>query len=312
MRSWIIAAAVRACAWSRTVTPRHNVASSGRLPAALRCAATMAAATRRRAGTCALSPGQRRTAACPARRQPPRPRARQRHAPGPPAARSRCARLGRTLLTGRIAAWRVLRWLILRWLILPGALHRATEDLAGRALGQLGHQPHLTRVLVGGDPLLHERPQLVRGRGRSRLDRDGGADLLAQLVMGDPDDSGLGDRRVLVQDLLDLARVDVVAAANDQLLLAVHDEEVAVLVHPGEVTRAEPAVRDRLGRRLGLPPVALHHVVPADRDLADLAGRAVGAVGAGQAHLEAGHRRTDRAWLAVSVRVVERGDRGSL
>jgi hypothetical protein len=37
---------------------------------------------------------------------------------------------------------------------------------------------------------------------------------------------------VLVEHLLDLARVDVVAAADDQVLLAVDDEEVAVLVDP--------------------------------------------------------------------------------
>jgi hypothetical protein len=52
---------------------------------------------------------------------------------------------------------------------------------------------------------------------------------------------------VLVEDLLDLARVDVVAAADDHVLLAVDDEEVAVLVDAGHVARVEPAVLDRLG-----------------------------------------------------------------
>ena len=118
---------------------------------------------------------------------------------------------------------------------LPGsapAAHLAAEDLAGRALRQLVHQPDVPRVLVGGDPLLHERPQLVRrGRG-ARLERDRRAHLLAERVVRDPDHGRLGDRRMLVQDLLDLPRVDVVPAADDQLLLAVHDEEVAVLVDP--------------------------------------------------------------------------------
>ena len=44
VRLSIIAAAVPACAWSSTVTPRHRVASSSSLPVALRCAATMAVA----------------------------------------------------------------------------------------------------------------------------------------------------------------------------------------------------------------------------------------------------------------------------
>ena len=53
--------------------------------------------------------------------------------------------------------------------------------------------------------------------------------------MGDPDDRGLTDRGVLVEDLLDLAWVDVVAAANDELLLAVDDEVAAVIVDLGQV-----------------------------------------------------------------------------
>ena len=60
---------------------------------------------------------------------------------------------------------------------------------------------------------------------------DRGADLLAEGLVRDADDGGLGDGGVLVEHLLDLARVDVQPAADDQVLLAVDDEEVAVLVH---------------------------------------------------------------------------------
>jgi hypothetical protein len=41
--------------------------------------------------------------------------------------------------------------------------------------------------------------------------------------------------------LLDLSRVDVVAAADDQVLLAVDDLEVAVLVDAAPVSAVEPA-----------------------------------------------------------------------
>jgi hypothetical protein len=60
---------------------------------------------------------------------------------------------------------------------------------------------------------------------------------------------------VLVEDLLDLARVDVVAAADDHLLLAVDDEEVAVVVDLAHVAGAEPAVvvEDLLGGVLACP-----------------------------------------------------------
>jgi hypothetical protein len=75
---------------------------------------------------------------------------------------------------------------------------------------------------------------------------------------------------VAEQDLLDLARVDVVAAADDQVLLAVDDEQVAVVVAVGEVAGVEPAALERLRGLLGLVVVALHDVVAADDDLADV------------------------------------------
>ena len=144
------------------------------------------------------------------------------------------------------------------------------------------------------------------------LERDGGADLLAQVVVLDADHGDLGDGVVLVERLLDLARVDVVAAADDQVLLAVDDEEVAVLVLLGHVAGEEPAVGDGLLGLLLLAPVALHHVLAPDRDLADLALLDVLAVVVDQLHLDAAHRHADRARLALDVGLVERGDRRGL
>ena len=64
-----------------------------------------------------------------------------------------------------------------------GGVHLAAQDLAGRALGQLGHDPHRAGVLVGGDPLLGELDDVLGRRGGALAQRDGGADLLAhQLV----------------------------------------------------------------------------------------------------------------------------------
>ena len=73
------------------------------------------------------------------------------------------------------------------------------------------------------------------------LERHGGADLLAEVGVRDADHRRLGDGRVLVEHLLDLPRVDVVAAPDDQVLLPVDDVVVAVVVHPGQVAGAEPA-----------------------------------------------------------------------
>src|SRR3954447_17209715 len=118
------------------------------------------------------------------------------------------------------------------------------EDLAGRSLGQLVDEPDLARVLVAGDLLLDVRAQLVLGDVLAVLERDRGADLLAELLVRDADHRRLGHRGMLVEDLLDLARIDVVAAADDHVLLAIDDEEVAVLVDLGHVAGVEPAVLD--------------------------------------------------------------------
>src|SRR4051794_979105 len=84
----------------------------------------------------------------------------------------------------------------------------------------------------------------------------------------------------------------VAPAADDDLLLAVDDEEVAVLVDARDVARAEPAVGvDRFGRGLRAAPVALHDVVPADQHLA---------VGV-DAHLDAIDRQADRGGRACGL-----------
>src|SRR5829696_7900146 len=193
-----------------------------------------------------------------------------------------------------------------------GDLDLALEDLARRALGQLVGEPQPARVLVGGDALLDEVAHVVLTRVRALLEHDRRADLLAHLLVGHRHDRGLGDGGVLVEHLLDLARVDVVAAADDHVLLAVDDEEVAVLVDLRHVPGAEPAVaHDLLGGVLAVP-VALHHVVALDRDLADLALLDLVAVVVDDLHLDALDRRADRARLALPVGVVERRHRRGL
>ena len=111
---------------------------------------------------------------------------------------------------------------------------------------------------------------------------------------------------MLVEHLLNLPRVDVVAPADDQLLLAVHDEVAPVLVHPREVARVEPALGiERLGGCVRAPPVPLHEVMAANHDLADLALGHRLAIGVDEPHLHSLHRGPNRAGLADPVGVVE-------
>ena len=100
---------------------------------------------------------------------------------------------------------------------------------------------------------------------------DPGAQLLAVLLVGDADHLHVLDVGVGVEELLDLARVDVLPAADDHVLDPADDVAVAVLAHLGEVAGVHPAVGvDGLGGLLGVVPVAEHHRVAAGAELAGL------------------------------------------
>src|SRR5699024_4948037 len=73
-------------------------------------------------------------------------------------------------------------------------------------------------------------------------------ELFAVLLIGHADDLDVADGRVVVEELLDLARVDVLAAADDHVLDAPGDVDVAVIVHDRKVTGVDPPGRvDRFG-----------------------------------------------------------------
>ena len=91
-------------------------------------------------------------------------------------------------------------------------------------------------------------PGRRRGLGRqladasiARRELDGGLDLLAALVVGDAEDGDVGDRRVVDQHRLDLGRVDVHAARDDHVDLAVAQEQVAVVVEVADVAEGAAA-----------------------------------------------------------------------
>ena len=102
-----------------------------------------------------------------------------------------------------------------------------------------------------GDLALAVLFQLVGVHRRAGLGNDPGRDDLAVLGVGQAGHGDLGDRRMPVQELLDLGRIDVLAAANDQLPAPAHDPVIAVVAAAGQVAGMEPAVGvDRPGGRL--------------------------------------------------------------
>src|SRR5205085_4733249 len=92
-------------------------------------------------------------------------------------------------------------------------------------------------------------------------------------------DRALRDAGHVVDVALDLRRVDVVAAADDQVLAAADDGDVAALVHLADVAGAEPAVvGELLPGLLRHAPVALEHIGAFHLDAADLACRDLAAL----------------------------------
>src|SRR5260370_33128252 len=96
---------------------------------------------------------------------------------------------------------------------------------------------------------------------------------LAAIEHGHADDDALGDRRMLVDRLLDIAREDLVAAGDDDVLDAVDEKEITVGIEIADIAGMQPAIDENLRRLLVLAPVAGHDLRTANADLAALAGR---------------------------------------
>src|ERR1700751_5121074 len=81
-------------------------------------------------------------------------------------------------------------------------------------------------------------------------ERHEGYGLLAEHPIGLADDRSLEHPGMGVQDILDLLRVDVLPAPDDQVLDPVDQGEVAVVVEPADVAGVQPSAAQRLGRLL--------------------------------------------------------------
>ena len=109
------------------------------------------------------------------------------------------------------------------------------QHLAHGRARQLVHERDGPRHLEAREALAAVLAKLVLGRGRARAEDDERDAGLAPALVRDADDRGLEHRRVVVEDVLDLGRIDVLAARDDQLLDPAHDPVEALVVALGDV-----------------------------------------------------------------------------
>src|SRR5437868_8922224 len=121
--------------------------------------------------------------------------------------------------------------------------------------------------------------------------------------MRDADGRGLEHRGVREQDLVDLTRIHLEPRDDDHLLLAIDDAEVAVPVHPDDVTGEEPAIAENAGGLFRALPVAVHEIRPAQTQLPRLAGGHLARSGLDVDDLavDVGERQADRPGLADAL-----------
>src|SRR5690606_37440576 len=94
-----------------------------------------------------------------------------------------------------------------------------------------------------------------------RILHHGGNDRFAVIRVRHADDGRFDDARERVERQLDFLGIDVVAAAEDQILGTSDDGEVAVRIQLTDVAGAEPAVGGEfLARLFGHAPVTGEHV----------------------------------------------------
>ena len=160
-----------------------------------------------------------------------------------------------------------------------------------------------------GQAALTERPHVVGGQGFGALaEADPRHQLLAVAFVGHADDLYISDRRVGVEEFLDLAWIHVLAAADHHVLDPPDDVDIPVGVHHRDVAGVHPTRDiDRI-RRLGrLVPVAEHHRIATGAQFAGpTAGQRQTALGIDHLDLDMGHHPADRRHSALDGVVAPR------
>src|SRR5918994_6958886 len=169
------------------------------------------------------------------------------------------------------------------------------HHLPGRVARQLVDEGDLPRALVVREVLGAERLELVALDVGVGLAHDKGGDVLTEHVVRYADDRGLAHRRVFEDHALDVSRVHVVPAADDEVLLASDEVEEPVVVEVAEVSTAQPTVtRPRARCGVGVLVVLTLTTRQARQELAHLVGCALVVVVVDDLDLHWRHRLSHR------------------
>ena len=146
-------------------------------------------------------------------------------------------------------------------------------NLARRYPRQFIHDMELAGYLIEGQIVLQELLELADIDLCSLMDTvEAGTDLTAELILN-ANDSHLMNPGELVDKLLDLARIDIFAHADNHILDAVDNVDIAIFVGSGHIARMEPATAHDIMRHIGKIPIAKYHIIAFDDKLAQLAAR---------------------------------------
>src|SRR4029450_10181064 len=135
--------------------------------------------------------------------------------------------------------------------------HPLTVELAEGVHRELTDEDDAPGTLVRGEPRSRVRDQIDVVRRAARLGDDERDDLLAPALRGHPDHRGRAHPGEGLERELHLARVDVEATGDDDLLGPAGDREGPVAgIDATDVTRPEPPTRVERGGGLGVVGVA--------------------------------------------------------
>src|SRR3954468_8252767 len=166
--------------------------------------------------------------------------------------------------SSRIFSWPMFLPSLMDALRMIAPLALAQGELLHLAGGRLRERPELDllRCLEVGKHGLAVRDDLLGRRVLARGEGDERLRYLAPLLVRHGDHGGFEHRRMAHHRLLDLDGADVLAAGDDDVLLAVAQLDGAVGMAHAEIAAVEPASVEGLRGGIGIAEIAEHHHVP--------------------------------------------------